>query len=407
MRQGIFPMFTHKVKIVANILVITLLLVSGIATLAYGQMTTQTCETCGMMVAPDAQMHLKVVDSTGTTHYVDCLRCALKLLKTYDQINITTNCDWNGPTYAVTINLKDYVNSTVVTPSTALFIDGGCTKNRVVYNQAAADALIANNGTSSYLTMMQNVTIPSDAAIMTIDQAAIKYGFVSSPDPTPTPSPTPTASPISSPTYSFTATPTAKPTASPTPIKTPDPTLTPSPTDIVSQTCESCGMEVPPNAQAKYIITDGNGVTHYAECYMCALNLINKYDKLTVNSYCDWYGPNSTVTVESSQFGKTVSVTPTTAMFLNGGSCVINRVAYNQTAADALLANGFSMYTLPMQHYDLPPTTKVTTVENAALTFASTSHPSATQTPLLLIVATVIGVIIVSIAGLAFWKMKH
>jgi hypothetical protein len=166
-------------------------------------------------------------------------------------------------------------------------------------------------------------------------------------------------------------------------------------------------MEVSADAQAKYIITDGNGVTHYAECYMCALNLINKYDQLTITSYCDWYGPNSAVTVESSQFGKVVNVTPSTAMFLNGGSCVINRVAYNQTAADALLANGFSMYTLPMQHYDLPATTKVNTVENAAITFAKTSQPSTSQTPLLLIVATVVGVVIVAAVSVAFWKMKR
>lgn len=136
-------MCAYKTRFIANFLIIAFLLVSGLATLTYGQMTAQTCETCGMMVAPDAQTHLKAVDSTGTTHYVDCLRCALKLLKSYDEINITTNCDWNGPAYVITINLKDYVNTTNVTPSSALFIDGGCTKNRVIYNQGAADALIA------------------------------------------------------------------------------------------------------------------------------------------------------------------------------------------------------------------------------------------------------------------------
>jgi hypothetical protein len=140
---------------------------------------------------------------------------------------------------------------------------------------------------------------------------------------------------------------------------------------------------------------------------MCALHLINKYDKLTITSYCDWYGPKNTVTVESSQYGKVVNVTPSTAMFLNGGSCVINRVAYNQTAADALLANGFSKYTLPEQHYDLPTNTKVTTVEGAAITFADTSPASTSQTPLILIVASVVGVAIVSLASVAFWKMKR
>jgi hypothetical protein len=140
---------------------------------------------------------------------------------------------------------------------------------------------------------------------------------------------------------------------------------------------------------------------------MCALNLINKYDNLTITSYCDWYGPNNTVTVESSQYGKVVNVTPSTAMFLNGGSCVINRVAYNQTAADALLTNGFSKYTLPEQHYDLPTTIKVAQVEEAAVAFASTSSASTSQTPFILIVATVAGVAILAVASVAFWKMKR
>jgi hypothetical protein len=389
-------MFTYKTRIIANILIISAILVSGLAALTYGQMTTQTCETCGMMVAPDAQMHLKVVDSTGTTHYVDCLTCALKLLKTHDEINITTNCDWNGPTYSITINLKDNVNLTNVTPPTALFIDGGCTQNRVIYNQAAADALFAQNGTSQYLPKMQNVTIPSNATVMTIDQAAIKYGFISSPDPTPTPSPTPAVLPSSSPTASPTAKPTAQPSLSPTP--------TVNPTRIATQTCEACGMEVAADAQAKYTIIDGNGTMHYAECYMCALNLINNYDTLTISSYCDWYGPNYPVTVESSQYGKVVNVTPSTAMFLNGGSCVINRVAYNQTVADALLTNGFSKYTLPMQHYDLPSGTNVATVAQAAMTLAKNTPNQTPTVPIM--IGVFAGVAIIALSIVSYKKLK-
>jgi hypothetical protein len=399
-------MFTKKTRIIANILIISALLISGMSALTYGQMPTQTCEACGMMVAADAQAHLKVVDSTGTTHYVDCLKCALRLLKTYGELNVTTTCDWNGPAIVIAINLKNYtdghyVNSTTVNPSSALFIDGGCTKNRVVYNQAAADALLASNGTSQYITMLQNVTIPSNATVLTIPQAATMYAFVASPDPTPTPTPTPPTSPTVTPIL------TAKPSPSVTPTKTSAPTATPKPAAVTIQTCEACGMDVPADAQAKYSITDGNGIVHYAECYMCALQLINRYDQVTIASYCDWYGPNYTVTVESSQYGKVVNVTPSTAMFLNGGSCVINRVAYNKSAADALLANGFSKYTLSEQHYDLPTGTKATTVEEAAMTFADTSPAPTSQTPLILIVATVVGVAIIATTCVAFWKMKH
>ena len=399
-------MLSSKTRIIVNILLISALLLSGLAALTQGEMvTSQTCESCGMIVAADSQSHLKVVDSTGTIHYVDCVKCALKLLTNFGELNITATCDWNGPSKAISIHLKNHVNSTTVNPLTALYIDGSCTKNRIVYDQSSADALFANNGTSQYTTTLQNVTIPSNATVMSISQAAVLYAFTSSPDPTPT------ATPTSSPTAGPTATPTAQPTVSQTPTNTPNPTITPTsfstPTVLSAQQCEACGMDVSADAQVKYSIIDGNGVTHYAECYMCALNLINDYDKLTISSYCDWYGPNDTVTVESSQYGKVVNVTPSTAMFLNGGSCVINRVAYNQTAVDALLANGFSKYTLPEQHYDLPATTEVTTVEGAAVTVADTSPASTSQTPLILIVATVAGVAIVGIASVAFWKMKR
>jgi hypothetical protein len=391
-------MFTYKTKILSNVLLITFLLVSGLSALTNAQMaTTQTCEACGMMVAADSQAHLKVVDSAGTIHYVDCFKCALRLLKNYGELNITATCDWNGPNYVITVNLKNYVNATTVNPLTAMFIDGGCSKNRVLYNQASVDALFANNGTSQYSTAIQNVTILSNATVLTITQAASLYAFTSSPDPTPTPTVSPSFTPITLPT----PTPTARPISSPTPTSNPTPTATPT---IATQTCEACGMEVAEDAQAKYIITDGNGTVHYAECFMCALNLINKYDQLTITSYCDWYGPNYTVTVQSSQFGKDVNVTPSTAMFLNGGSCVINRVAYNQTAADVLLANGFSTYTLPEQHYDMPNGTNVTLVTQAAMTLAkNTSNPTLTVP---IIIGVFAGAAIIGLSILSYKKLK-
>jgi len=393
-------MLSFKTRILTNILIITALLGSGFATLTYGQMgAPQPCETCTMTVGSDAQAHLKVFDSTGKIHYADCLVCAFKMLRTYGELTITVTCDWNGPDYPITIRLQNftnggYVNNTVFYPSTALFIDGGCAKNRVVYDQVAADALLSHNGVSQYVVMMQNITIPSNSTVMTIQLAAQKYAFVSTPDLTPTPTPAPTITPA--PIVSPNPTTTTKPTQIPTPTSTPN--------IITAKTCNVCGMDVTSADQVKYKIVDGNGTVHYAECYMCALDLVKKYDKLTITSYCDWYGPNYTVTVESQQFGKEVKVSPSTAMFLNGGSCVINRVAYNQTAADALLAGGFSKYSLPEQHYDLPNETNVTTVNQAALALTKNT---ANQTPIgPLIIGALAGVAIIALSVIAYKKLK-
>ncbi len=166
-------------------------------------------------------------------------------------------------------------------------------------------------------------------------------------------------------------------------------------------------MDVSPAAQARYLATDGNGNVHYVECFMCALHLLNQYDQVTINTSCDWYGQNYPIVVQSTQYGKMVTVTPSTAMFLSGGSCVINRAAYNQTAADELLINGYSSNTLREQQYALPTSTNVTLVKDAALTYAGTFSPSPSQTPLLLVVAVVAGVAIVVAAMVAFRRLKQ
>ena len=159
--------------------------------------------------------------------------------------------------------------------------------------------------------------------------------------------------------------------------------------------------------QEKYVITDGNGTIHYAECFMCALQLTNKYDLLNITTYCDWYGPNFTVTVISSQFGKEIAVSPPNALFLNGGSCVINRVAYNQTAADSLLANGYSQYTLAAQHYALPTSTKVSNVAQAAAAFNQNSNQSSKPLPFPLILGVAAGVSIIVLLVFAYYKIYY
>ena len=133
-------------------------------------------------------------------------------------------------------------------------------------------------------------------------------------------------------------------------------------------------MDVTPESQTRYSVTDGTGTVHYVECFMCAMQLINDFETLHIATYCDWYGPNYPITINTSNYGKTVNVSPPNAIYLRGGSCVTARAAYNQTAADNLLSNGYSQYTSPEQHYALPSTTQVKLVNDAITTLVCPSR---------------------------------
>jgi len=166
-------------------------------------------------------------------------------------------------------------------------------------------------------------------------------------------------------------------------------------------------MDVSPQEQSRYIVTDGNGNVHYVECFMCALNLVNDYQTVHIVTCCDWYGPNYPITIDSTNFGQTVTVSPATAMFLRGGSCVTARAAYNQTAADNLLANGFSQYTLPQQQYAMPSTTEVKLVTEAINTWYAKQNATNTPTSLTLVLVAVVGVAVIAGSLIAYKKLKR
>jgi hypothetical protein len=147
-------------------------------------------------------------------------------------------------------------------------------------------------------------------------------------------------------------------------------------------------MVVTTDDEWHFKITDNEGTMHYVECYGCALNLIKSYETLHIETFCDWYGPNYTITVDSKGYGAQVNINPTAALYLNGGSCEANRVAYNQTAADAL-KNGFSQYTSMFQQHDWdnPPT--LMAISQAVELYNGTPTKGSTDS---LLLPTVIGV---------------
>jgi hypothetical protein len=165
-------------------------------------------------------------------------------------------------------------------------------------------------------------------------------------------------------------------------------------------------MDVTPESQTRYKITDGTGNIHYVECFMCAMQLINDYQTLHIATYCDWYGPTYPIEVDTSNYGATVSVNPPTAIFLRGGSCVTARAAYNQTAADNLLSNGFSQNTSPEQQYALPSTTQVKLVNDAISTWYAKADATAAPTSLTLVLALAVGIVIIISSVVAYKKLK-
>jgi hypothetical protein len=413
--QGIFSLFMPKNKTVANFLLIFILIVAGLSALTFAQVSGSKCDQCGMSLDSTGVARYTIIDSNGISHLACCPVCALRLQRSLGDIKITSFCDYYGPSYPITIFSKNNGTDVTVNPVGALVIvAGGCTKNRLVYNSTAADALLAppNNGTSKWLSPLNNDTANANPTIMSVAQAALANGAVVMPSPTPTPTPSPTPTPIPT----STPTPTPSPTISPTstlspslsPSSTPKPTPSPQPTATTGATlqCEVCGMDVTSDSQARYKITDGTGNVHYVECFMCAMQLINNYETLHMTTYCDWYGPNYPITVNTSNYGATVNVSPSTALFLRGGSCVTARAANNQTAADNLLANGFSQYTSLEQRYALPSTTQIKLVNDAIYNWYAKADVTGAPSSLMLSLALVVGVIIIGVSIFAFKKLK-
>jgi hypothetical protein len=165
-------------------------------------------------------------------------------------------------------------------------------------------------------------------------------------------------------------------------------------------------MDVTAESQARYRVTDGNGNVHYVECFMCALQTLNDYETVHITTYCDWYGPSYPITIDSTNFGQSVTVSPPTAMFLQGGSCVTARAAYNQTAADNLLDKGFSQCTSPEQQYILPSTTEVKLVTDAINTWYVQKNATDTPTSITLVLVTAVCIAVIAGSLFAYKKLK-
>ena len=127
----------------------------------------------------------------------------------------------------------------------------------------------------------------------------------------------------------------------------------------VPKHCEACGMAIMPEMEQHLLIRDElTGQQVYACCQGCALKLadpVRGRKEYTIQTFCDYFGPERKITINVKDHGNSVTVDPVTARLLLGAkvvkSCANNRFAYNQEAVDGLLNKGFTQYTMTWQQH--------------------------------------------------------
>jgi len=177
--------------------------------------------------------------------------------------------------------------------------------------------------------------------------------------------------------------------------------------------CEACGMEIVADMREHITIKDGSGNSHYACCQGCMLRLLDPkkgYEELNIDTYCDYYGSSYKIRINAKAYGNVTTVTPNTAVILLGTkivqSCANNRIAYNQTAAQALLSNGFTSNTMRFQQNPLPSGTPVIAIPAVAAAMALKGISYVPPSPVVPILLAVIGVSIMAGSFVAYKRLR-
>ncbi|HID18379.1 TPA: hypothetical protein EYP27_02440 [Candidatus Bathyarchaeota archaeon] len=133
--------------------------------------------------------------------------------------------------------------------------------------------------------------------------------------------------------------------------------------------CPACGMLITPEMDEHFkIYTDGwgEGERVHACCIGCVFRLLDPergWDELYIETFCDYYGPDKPIRIHVWNHGKNCEVDPPTAKVLLGAkivkSCAVNRIVYDDYAAEKLLKIGYTEHTMKYQHVPLPEGTPV------------------------------------------------
>jgi len=122
------------------------------------------------------------------------------------------------------------------------------------------------------------------------------------------------------------------------------------------------------------------------------------YEQVHIQTYCDWYGPGYKIIIDAKEHGNVVTVTPETTQVLLGalvvGSCASSRIAYNQTAADMLLLDGYSQYAMTHQRCPMPEGTPIMSVLMAAKVMREIGITYAPPRPWLIVSLATLGTVV-------------
>lgn len=181
----------------------------------------------------------------------------------------------------------------------------------------------------------------------------------------------------------------------------------------VPKRCEACGMAIMPEMEQHLLIRDeATGERVYACCQGCALKLadpVRGCKEYTIQTFCDYFGPERKITINVKDYGNSVTVDPVTARLLLGAkvvkSCANNRFAYNQEAVDGLLKYGFTQFTMAWQQHPLPEGTPVMEIPKATPVLATGGITYVTPSPIMPMIVAVAGALTLGGSLLAYRKL--
>jgi len=142
--------------------------------LYYQYYATPRCEVCGMLITPEMERNIIMVDAdTGQRVWTCCPGCMLRSVAAHPNVNITALDSWYG-TSAPNIQIIIRNGSVVsVTPESARILLGSkivksCANNRIAINQTSIDLLLANGwNPDNPLAVFKN-PLPEGTPVLTV-----------------------------------------------------------------------------------------------------------------------------------------------------------------------------------------------------------------------------------------------
>lgn len=142
--------------------------------LYYQYYATPRCEACGMLITPEMERNIVMIDAdTGQRIWTCCPGCMLRSVAAHPNVNITALDSWYG-TSAPSIQIIIRNGSVVsVTPDTTRILLGtkvvaSCANNRIAINQTSIDLLLANGwNPNNPLAVFKN-QLPNGTPVVTV-----------------------------------------------------------------------------------------------------------------------------------------------------------------------------------------------------------------------------------------------